>query len=190
MFSNSCWALKALLHYRVSQKKLIHLIFKWITKVSVFFDSPCTGCPKKKWHYRNYLPVLKPLLNARDYTPGNLMNLYLHLIKPFKTFSLCPNILTPESSKTITLKAWFHGRFFSAKCEIFRLFLLNCEQSSRNNLFEWSQFKRNRRNNSHFVKKKRSWNQALISGLLFYFKFQKQKFMHLWDQLSARAFKL
>jgi hypothetical protein len=26
----------------VSQKKLIHLIFKWITKVSVFFDSPCT----------------------------------------------------------------------------------------------------------------------------------------------------
>jgi hypothetical protein len=27
--------------YRVSQKNLIHLIFKWITKVSVFFDSPC-----------------------------------------------------------------------------------------------------------------------------------------------------
>jgi hypothetical protein len=45
--------------------------------------------------------------------------------------------------------------------EIFRLFLLNCKQSSRNNLFEWSQFKRNRRNNSHFAKKKRSWNQAL-----------------------------
>jgi hypothetical protein len=38
-----------------------------------------TGCPKKKWHYRNYLIVFKPLLNARDYTPGNLMNLYLHL---------------------------------------------------------------------------------------------------------------
>jgi hypothetical protein len=38
-----------------------------------------TGCPKKKWHYRNYLIVLKPLLNARDYTAGNLMNLYLHL---------------------------------------------------------------------------------------------------------------
>jgi hypothetical protein len=35
-----------------------------------------------------------------------------------------------------SLKAWFHERFFSAKCEIFRLFLLNCEQSSRNNLFE------------------------------------------------------
>jgi hypothetical protein len=34
------------------------------------------------------------------------------------------------------LKAGFHGRFFSAKCEIFRLFLLNCEQSSRNNVFE------------------------------------------------------
>jgi hypothetical protein len=27
----------------VSQKKLIHLIFKWITKVSVFFDSPCSA---------------------------------------------------------------------------------------------------------------------------------------------------
>jgi hypothetical protein len=34
---------------------------------------------QKKWHYRNDLIVLKPLLNARDYTPGNLMNLYLHL---------------------------------------------------------------------------------------------------------------
>jgi hypothetical protein len=32
--------------YRVSQKKLIHLIFKWITKVSVFFYSPCRfPCP-------------------------------------------------------------------------------------------------------------------------------------------------
>ena len=40
------------------------------------------------------------------------------------------------------------------------MFLLNCEQSSRNNLFEWSQFKRNRRNISHFAEKKRSWNQA------------------------------
>jgi hypothetical protein len=60
------------------------------------------------------------------------------------------------------MKDWFHERFFSAKCEIFRLFLLNCEHSSRNNLFEWSQFKRNRRNISHFAEKKRSWNQALI----------------------------
>jgi hypothetical protein len=58
------------------------------------------------------------------------------------------------------VKAWFHGRFFSAKCELFRLFLLNCELSSRNNLFEWSQFKRNRRNISHFAEKKRWWNQA------------------------------
>jgi hypothetical protein len=33
--------------------------------------------------------------------------------------------------------------------------------SSRNNLFEWSQFKRNRRNSSHFAEKKRPWNQAL-----------------------------
>ena len=29
--------------------------------------------------YRNHLIVLKPLLNARDYTSGNLMKLYLHL---------------------------------------------------------------------------------------------------------------
>jgi hypothetical protein len=40
------------------------------------------------------------------------------------------------------------------------MFLLNCEQSSRKNLFEWSQFKRNRRNSSHFAEKKRPWNQA------------------------------
>jgi hypothetical protein len=60
----------------------------------------------------------------------------------------------------VNIMAWFHERFFSAKCEIFRMFLLNCEQSSRNNLFEWLQFKRNRRNNSHFAEKKRSWNQA------------------------------
>ena len=38
-----------------------------------------TGCPKKKWHYSNYLIVLKPLLKARDYTPGNLVKLYVQL---------------------------------------------------------------------------------------------------------------
>jgi hypothetical protein len=65
----------------------------------------------------------------------------------------------------VCLYSGFHGRFFSAKCEIFRLFLLNCEQSSINNLFEWSQFKRNRRNNAHFAEKKRSWNQALWTCL-------------------------
>jgi hypothetical protein len=65
------------------------------------------------------------------------------------------------------IKAWFHERFFSAKCELFRLFFLNCEQSSRNNLFEWSQFKRNRRNISHFAEKKRSWNRALKVGNFF-----------------------
>jgi hypothetical protein len=26
--------------------------------------------------------------------------------------------------KILCIKAWFHGRFFSAKCELFRLFLL------------------------------------------------------------------
>jgi hypothetical protein len=42
-------------HYRVSQKKLIHLIFKWITKVSVFFDSPCiswTGWHAEQWDFQ------------------------------------------------------------------------------------------------------------------------------------------
>ena len=70
------------------------------------------------------------------------------------------------------LKAWFHGRFFSAECEIFRMFLLNCEQSSRNNLFEWSQFKRNRRNNSPFADKKRPWNQAFRGRAVFQFYFR------------------
>jgi hypothetical protein len=45
----------------------------------VCFTSCMYRVSPKKWHYRNYLIVLKPLLNARDYTPGNLMNLYLHL---------------------------------------------------------------------------------------------------------------
>jgi hypothetical protein len=34
--------------YRVSQKKLTPLLFIWISNVSVFFDSPCTGCIKKR----------------------------------------------------------------------------------------------------------------------------------------------
>jgi hypothetical protein len=52
--------------------------------------------------------------------------------------SLIPFDLFKRNSEEIFLyvKAWFHERFFSAKCEIFRLFLLNCEHSSRNNLFE------------------------------------------------------
>jgi hypothetical protein len=80
------------------------------------------------------------------------------------------------------VKAWFHERFFLTKCEIFRLFLLNCEQSSRNNLFEWSQFKRNRRNISHFAKKKRSWNQTFSGEWLVYaslspFKRKKTRFV-------------
>jgi hypothetical protein len=58
------------------------------------------------------------------------------------------------------IKPWFHVRFFSAKCEIFRLFLLNCDYSNKLFLLDCSQFKRNRRNISHFAEKKRSWNQA------------------------------
>jgi hypothetical protein len=43
-FPQVYWRIFRMFHseeYRVSKKKLIHLIFKWITKVSVFFDSPC-----------------------------------------------------------------------------------------------------------------------------------------------------
>ena len=48
-----------------------------------------------------------------------------------------------------------------AKCEIFRLFLLNCDYSNKLFLLDCPQFKRNRRNISHFAEKKRPWNQAL-----------------------------
>jgi hypothetical protein len=49
-------------------------------RLTAYENQAYTGCPPKKLHYRNYLIVLKPLLNARDYTPAwNLMNLYLHL---------------------------------------------------------------------------------------------------------------
>jgi hypothetical protein len=38
--------------YRVSQKKLTPLLFIWISNVSVFFDSPCIVCLKKKWTFQ------------------------------------------------------------------------------------------------------------------------------------------
>jgi hypothetical protein len=47
-------------------------------------------------------------------------------------------------------------------CELFRLFLLNCDHSNKLFLLDCSQFKRNRRNISHFAEKKRPWNQALL----------------------------
>jgi hypothetical protein len=49
-------------------------------------------------------------------------------------------------SRVELIKAWFHRRFFSAKCELFRLFLLNCDYSNKLFLLDCSQFKRNRRN--------------------------------------------
>jgi hypothetical protein len=58
-------------------------------------------------------------------------------------------------------------RFFSAKWELFRLFLLNCDYSNKLFLLDCSQFKRNMRNISHFAEKKRPWNQAISSLLLF-----------------------
>jgi hypothetical protein len=64
------------------------------------------------------------------------------------------------------VKAWFHRRIFSAKCELFRLFLLNCDHSNKLFLLDCSQFKRNRRNISHFDEKKRPWNQAFIMQTL------------------------
>jgi hypothetical protein len=76
-----------------------------------------------------------------------------------KKFTIYTKHSMPTRQHELALKAWFHRRFFSAKCEIFCLFLLNCEQSSRNNLFEYSQFKRKRRNISRFAEKKRPWNQ-------------------------------
>ena len=38
-----------------------------IVCVCVSFETPCTGCPKKKWHYRNYPVVVK----HRFHVPGN-----------------------------------------------------------------------------------------------------------------------
>ena len=77
-------------NYRVYQKRR-PLEIKHIVKIWMPFQlhicwtvvreilMGCIRVSQKKWHYRNYLIVLKPLLNARDYTPGNLMYLYLHL---------------------------------------------------------------------------------------------------------------
>jgi hypothetical protein len=57
--------------------------------------------------------------------------------------------------------------FLGEMRELFRLFLLNCDYSNKLFLLDCSQFKRNRRNISHFAEKKRPWNQALRSGVLF-----------------------
>ena len=46
----------------------------------VILGHPVQGVPKKSDTIEIIsLFLIKPLLNARDYTPGNLMNLYLHL---------------------------------------------------------------------------------------------------------------
>jgi hypothetical protein len=42
---------------------------------------------------------------------------------------------------------------------------LYCNHSNKLFLLDCSQFKRNRRNNSHFAEKKRSWNQALTDRI-------------------------
>ena len=49
---------------------------------------------------------------------------------------------------------------FLGEMRIFRLFLLNFDYSNKLFLLDCSQFKRNRRNISHFAEKKRPWNQA------------------------------
>ena len=73
--------------------------------------SICTECPRKKCHYRNDLIVLKPLLKARDYTPGNLLKLYLQLsiLKRFRfqIFEQSENVLKCLTVNTISLNS--HG---------------------------------------------------------------------------------
>jgi hypothetical protein len=60
--------------------KGIQILTIVISIVFVFFGTPCIqGVPKKSDTIEIISIVLKLLLNARDYTPGNLMNLYLHL---------------------------------------------------------------------------------------------------------------
>jgi hypothetical protein len=57
------------------------------------------------------------------------------------------------------------------------MFLLNCDYSKKLFLLDCSQFKRNRRNISHFAEKKRSWNQA--------FRQYKYKGKHTASDLST-----
>ena len=49
---------------------------------------------------------------------------------------------TGTAHESCLRKAWFHGRFFSAKCEIFCPFLLNCNCSNTLFQLDCSQFKR------------------------------------------------
>jgi hypothetical protein len=60
---------------RIQERRSGALLWENLFRIKRFqvdiWRTAYTGCPKKKWHYRNDLIVLKPLLNARDYTPGN-----------------------------------------------------------------------------------------------------------------------
>jgi hypothetical protein len=62
-----------------------------------------------------------------EYSPGRSQGEY----SPIITEPEVPNIQQMNSGVSAQLPEGLsvHGRFFSAKCEIFRLFLLNCEQS-------------------------------------------------------------
>jgi hypothetical protein len=90
-----------------------------------------------------------------------------------KIIYICKKFINHQIKKCLlfryrhaVVKAWFHERFFSAKCELFRLFLLYCDYSNKLFLLDCSQFKRNRRNISHFAEKKCPWNQAFIMQTL------------------------
>jgi hypothetical protein len=94
----------------------------------------------------------------------NIENFVWHQNWTVKQLSACLTLLYTLNSICgiiLRIKAWFHERFFSAKCELFRLFLLNCDHSNKLFILDCSQFKRNMRNISHFAEKKRPWNQAL-----------------------------
>ena len=83
---------------------------KKIEKIYIFNQCLYTECPRKKWHYRNYVIVLKLLLKARDYTPGNLMKLYLQLstLKRFcfiQIFGRSENVLKYLTVNTISLNS-------------------------------------------------------------------------------------
>jgi hypothetical protein len=89
-------------------------------------------------------------------SPSSPHNLSIIVVNEHQVLNILYNL---DISKGLIPQALFLG-------EIFRLFLLNCDDSNKLFLLDCPQFKRTRRNNSHFAEKKRSWNQALKDAVL------------------------
>jgi hypothetical protein len=139
-------------------KTIVH----WTEDMNIQFKSSSSRAFIRHYSYCTPLVLLtKPFY----WVPVEDMNFYKVVIRSRSYIDHCTRVYIekPFYYTRVIVKAWFHERFFLAKCELFLLFLLNCDHSNKLFLLDCSQFKRNRRIISYFAKKKGPWNQAFMS---------------------------